>query len=173
MKVNAICTRDPVTIDAKQPLCEAAKLMRKRRVGTLVVTCSAATGTEVYGIVTDRDLVIDVMTQSGTDSSLQVADLAHTDLVMVDEHTELEDAISVMHEGGVRRLLVRDKDNRLCGLLSIDDVIQVLSEQLSRVAQTIRAGRDREIGRRPVVASVVAQPRLSSVSVFAWPQSPA
>lgn len=171
MKVNAICTRHPVTIDAKQPLSEAAKLMRKQHVGTLVVTCLTPTGTEVYGIVTDRDLVIDAMSESGTNASLQVVDLAHTDLVIVEEHTELEDAISVMHEGGVRRLLVSDKDQRLCGLLSIDDVIQALAQQLSRVAETIRAGRDREIGRRPVVTSVIPRPRLSTVGAFAWPQT--
>lgn len=144
MQVGSLCTRTIVTIDAQCALTEAARLMRDQHVGTLVVTCSTGRGTEVCGIVTDRDLVIDVLARDPLEMDIHVADLARTELATIAENAELDDAIAAMHESGVRRLLVSDSEDRLCGLLSIDDVIQALAEQIGGLARIIRSGQERE-----------------------------
>ncbi len=144
MQVGSLCTRTIVTIDAQRPLTEAARLMRDQHVGTLVVTCITGRGTEVCGIVTDRDLVVDVLARDPLEMDIHVADLARTELAMIAENAELGDAIAAMHESGVRRLLVSDREDRLCGLLSIDDVIQALAEQIGGLARVIRSGQERE-----------------------------
>lgn len=144
MQVGSLCTRTIVTIDAQRPLTEAARLMREQHVGTLVVTCITGRGTEVCGIVTDRDLVVDVLARDPLEMDIHVADLARTELAMIAENAELDHAIAAMHESGVRRLLVSDSEDRLCGLLSIDDVIQALAEQVAGLARVIRSGQERE-----------------------------
>lgn len=80
MHIGTICTRHIVSIDAQRTLTEAARLMREQHVGTLVVTCPTARGTEVCGIVTDRDLVIDALARNPMEMDIHVADLARTDL---------------------------------------------------------------------------------------------
>ena len=144
MQVGSICTRHTVTIDAERPLTEAAHLMRHQHVGTLVVTCSTGQGTEVFGIVTDRDLVIDVMARDPLEMDIRVADLARRELAMIAESARLDEAIAKMLESGVRRLLVCNSDDQLCGVLSIDDLIQAFAEQIGGLSTVIRSGRERE-----------------------------
>lgn len=170
MQVGTICTRHVVTIDAQRSLTEAASLMREEHVGTLVVTCPTAKGTEVCGIVTDRDLVIDAMARANWETDIHVSDLAHTDLTTISERAELDEAVTAMHESGVRRLLVSDGEDRLCGLLSMDDVIQVLAEQLGGLAKIIRSGREREIGERQAAPPATTMPRFPSMGTAAWNQ---
>lgn len=168
MQVGSICTRHVVTIDAQGSLTKAARLMREQHVGTLVVTCPTAQGTEVCGIVTDRDLVIDALARDVVEPDIHVADLAHVDLTMIPDTAELADAVSAMIEHGVRRLLVSDSEDRLCGLLSIDDLIQVFAEQLGGLASIIRSGREREIGKHPAAPPATARPLFPSMGTAAW-----
>lgn len=114
MQVGSICTRHTVTIDAERLLTEAVHLMRYQYEETLVVTCSTGQGTEVFGIVTDRDLVIDAMARDPLETDIRVADLAHRELSMISESAGLDDAIAKMLESGVRCLVVSNSDDRLC-----------------------------------------------------------
>lgn len=167
MQVGSLCTRHIVTIDAERPLAEAARLMRDQHVGTLVVTCSTSRGTEVCGIVTDRDLVIDALARDPLEMDIHVADLARTELAMIAESAGLDDAIATMHESGVRRLLVSNSEDRLCGLLSIDDVIQAFAEQIGGLARVIRSGRERERGAIQSAPAPSHLPRFPAMGTWA------
>jgi predicted transcriptional regulator len=167
MQVGSICTRHIVTIDAQRPLTEAARRMRDQHVGTLVVTCSTSRGTEVCGIVTDRDLVIDALARDPLEMDIHVADLACTELAMIAESAELDDAIATMHESGVRRLLVSSNEDRLCGLLSIDDVIQAFAEQIGGLARVIRSGLERERGAIQATPAAPHLPRFPAMGTAA------
>lgn len=162
MQVGSICTRHTVTIDAERPLTEAAHLMRHQHVGTLVVTCSTGQGTGVFGIVTDRDLVIDVMARDPLETDIRVADLTHRELAVISESVELDDAISKMLESGVRRLLVTNSDDRLCGLRSIDDMIQTYAELMGGLSRVIRRGRESEQTDHQTVSIPHHPPRFPS-----------
>lgn len=168
MHIGTICTRHVVTIDAQRSLTEAASLMRAQHVGTLVVTCLTARGTEVCGIVTDRDLVVDALARDPLETDIHVADLARTDLTMISENADLDDAVTAMHENGVRRLLVSNSDDRLCGLLSIDDVIQAFADQIAGLAKIIRSGKEREIGEHQPARPATHMPRFPAVGTAAW-----
>lgn len=169
MQVGTICTRRVVTIDAQRSITEAARLMREKHVGTLVVTCPTAKGAEVCGIVTDRDLVIDALAREPLETDVHVADLARTDLAMISENADLDDAVKAMQVNGVRRLLISDSNDRLCGLLSLDDVIEAFTEQIGGLSKIIRSGRDREIDEHPSSAPLAAKmPVFPSQGTAAW-----
>jgi predicted transcriptional regulator len=158
MQVGSICTRHVVTIDAGCMLTEAASLMREQHVGTLVVTCSTAGRTEVCGMVTDRVLVIDALARKPLELDICVADLANTQLSTIAEHAEVDAAVAAMHKGHVRRLLVTSSEGRLCGILSMDDVILAIAGQAGGLAQVILASRDHDVGDRPAQAPARLMP---------------
>ena len=145
MQVSAICNRDIVTIDAQRSLMEAARMMRDHHVGTLVVTCSDARGEQVCGIVTDRDLVVDALARMPLELDIEVGDLAHVDLTLITENASLDQAVTAMQDSGVRRLLVTDSEDRLSGIISLDDVIEACARQVGGLAGIIRSGADREL----------------------------
>ena len=169
MQVGTICTRDVITIDAQSPLADAANLMRERHVGSLVVTCRGARGVEVCGMVTDRDMVLDAMAREAPVVSLRIGDLASTDLTLILDSADLDEAITVMQVSGVRRLLVTNGEEQLCGLLSIDDVMQALARQMDGLAQIMTRGREREMGEHPVTPEG-SRIRFPPVGTAAWTQ---
>lgn len=145
MQVSHICRRDVVTIDAQRTLIEAARMMRDHHVGMLVVTCANAQGEQVCGIVTDRDLVIDALARTPLELDAEVGDLAHVDLTLIAESASLDQAVTAMQGSGVRRLLVTDSEDRLSGIISLDDVIEACADQVGGLARIIRSGMDREL----------------------------
>ena len=72
MNVESICTRDVVSLDGNEPLQRAALLMREHHVGAIVVTASRDDEVHVLGVVTDRDLVIEVLARGGDASQVPV-----------------------------------------------------------------------------------------------------
>jgi len=116
---------------------EAAELMRNHHVGDLVVVEKAGEATRPVGIITDRDIVIEVMAQKIDPDSLTVKDIMSTDPVSVAETTSLLDTLVLMKQRGVRRVLVVADDGSLQGLLSADDAIELIAEQLNDLTQMV------------------------------------
>jgi len=145
MNTGSVCTRRVVSIDSRGTLAEAASLMRERHVGALVVTAQASDGLQVRGIVTDRDLVIDVLARGLDASAVRIGELVSGEVVSVPEEAELGSAIAAMQETGVRRVLVTNAAQQLIGIVSLDDVINVFAGQMAGLASVIRSGIEREV----------------------------
>ena len=109
MNVGQLCNRDVVTADQYLPVLEAARRMRAHHVGDLVVVEAVRGGTEPIGIVTDRDLVLEVLAENiEWAASLRVCEIMTCEPVTARED---EDATVVLHRmrcHGVRRLPVVD-----------------------------------------------------------------
>lgn len=144
MQVSTICSHDVVTIDAQCTLIEAARMMRDRHVDALVVTCADTEGAKVCGILTDRDLVIDALARSPLELDAEVGDLAHMDLTLIAENASLYQAVCAMQDSGVRRLLVTNSEDRLSGIISLDDLIEACARQVGALAGTMRSGIERK-----------------------------
>lgn len=147
MQVGSVCTRQVVTIDVGNTLAEAACRMRDHHVGTLVVTRSTSEGSQVVGIVTDRDLVVDALTQPATSPTAPIGTWARRDMVFLMEDDSVEEAVAAMQARRVRRLLVRNATGHLCGVLSFDDLMASFAEHLSGLAHVLRSSMEREAGR--------------------------
>jgi CBS domain-containing protein len=127
--------------------------MREHHVGTLVVVDAGPDSPRPLGIVTDRDLVMEVLAQGVDPKLIAVGDLLARPLVTAREDDALFDAIQAMNQHGVRRLVVIDSEGHLAALLSMDDVIGVLAEELSGLSKAIEVEERTERVQRPALAT--------------------
>jgi CBS domain-containing protein len=151
MNVISLCKREVVGIDAQASLRDAAALMCEEHVGSLVVL----TGEEppqVVGIVTDRDLALEVLGREQPRADVRVGHLASSPPIAVLSSATLNEAIASMEHGGVRRLLVVDDDGGVVGLLSSDDLLEALADEFAGLARALRKGIKREASDRSVAS---------------------
>ena len=147
MNVSGICQRVIVTISGTASLKEAAISMRENHVGALVVTDDKQPA-NVVGVVTDRDLVIEALTRDRDIASVRVGEFASAKLVAVAGTASIRDAVAAMTKDGVRRLLVTDGDDRLLGIVSADDLLDAIADEIGGLAAALRSGMARESAQR-------------------------
>jgi CBS domain-containing protein len=123
--------------------------MRHHHVGTLVVVERMNGGKGVpVGIVTDRDVVIEVMATGLDPNAITVGDIMDRELVTARESEGVLETMQIMRYKGVRRLPIVDKDGRLVGIVSIDDLLEVLAEEFSELAKIMAREQARETSSR-------------------------
>lgn len=149
MNVGEICSRVVVIADSRTRVQEAAKLMRDHHIGALVVTEGGANARRPIGIVTDRDMVVEVVAADVDFRTLSVGDIMSEQPATINETAGLFEVIALMRSGGVRRVVVVDANGHLLGIVAMDDLIPVLAEELSALGQAIRVEQRREAQRRP------------------------
>lgn len=134
MEVREYVRRPAVTCRPSTALSEVARLMRTENVGSVVVVDQAG---RIAGIVTDRDLVV-----RGLYDQLGPGDRVDTvmsrDVQYVFDGTDVMSAVTEMATQGCRRLPVLDRTGTLIGVLSFDDLVVAMSEQLARLGLAVR-----------------------------------
>lgn len=172
MDIASICRRHVITVDRGATLQQAAALMREHHVGALVVTEHADEGLRIAGVISDRDLAIEVLARGLDAARLDVGRLAASTgarVVSVPGSAGFDEAIQAMQAQGVRRLLVRDDAGHLVGLVSFDDLFEACAAQMAGLAAALRKGLEREAAER---ASVAAPPlprlRVPAVGTAGW-----
>ncbi len=144
MAIREICNREVVIIHRDDTVLDAAKLMRQHHVGDLIVVDERDGMRVPVGIITDRDLVVEVMASEADRIALRVGELMTTDLAMVKESTGVFEAIQYMRGRGVRRLPVVNDSGGLVGILTLDDVLELLSEELTDLSKLVRHEHQKE-----------------------------
>ncbi len=145
MLVADICTKAVVTCSPGDRLLEAARKMRDQHVGAVVVVEPRDGVTVPVGVVTDRDVVVDAVVPRLPElQTLTVADLASRDVVTVNAGVNVDRALEIMSEAGVRRAPVVDGRGALVGIVTIDDLIETLAARLIGVVAVIRKQQSRE-----------------------------
>ena len=150
MTITDLCQRDIVTIDADASAFTAANLMRDCHVGSLVVT-TAAEPPRVVGVITDRDLAIEVMARGLDPNTLQVGKLARGALIDVPASASVRETVEAMELGGVRRVLVVQDDGGVAGIVTLDDLVANFSDEFEGLARALRSGMQRETAERKPV----------------------
>jgi CBS domain-containing protein len=151
-EIGEICNRDVVTVDRKASVYESARLMRDHHVGSLIVVDpTSATPTKPLGIVTDRDLVIEIMAREAPGEALLTGDLMGSELLTGRETDGVWETILRMRAMGVRRMPVVNAQGQLTGILSMDDLLQFLAGELTDLVRLVRREHKREIETRPPV----------------------
>lgn len=149
MLVGEYCNRDVVIISKNESIRKAAKLMRKHHVGDVLVVESKNGERVPIGIVTDRDIVIEVIAEDANLDELWVEDIMSFRLVTSNEKDDLMTTIKRMRNNGVRRIPIVNQAGGLVGILSIDDILDVITEQLMDVDQIIAKENSKERENRP------------------------
>jgi CBS domain-containing protein len=138
MPIGDVCVRDVVVAAKDVTVQQAAVLMRRHHVGDLVVVVEGTDGRRVpVGIVTDRDIVVSVVAPTLNAGVYTVGDLVARELVTVAEDQGVFETIQQMRMSGVRRMPVVDRAGGLVGIISVDDLIQLLSDEMSELAKLI------------------------------------
>ena len=138
MPVSEICNREIIVVQRDDTVHEAAKLMRQHHVGDVVVV-EERNGVRVpVGIVTDRDLVVEIMAPDIVQMFITVGDVMGLNLVTIQESMGVYESIQYMRGKGVRRLPVVDGKGGLIGILTLDDLLELLAEELLELSRLVK-----------------------------------
>jgi len=147
--IGGICIRDVIFTTRDTTVAAAAKLMRENHVGSIVVVEQMNGGKRLpVGIVTDRDIVVEVIAPGLDSETITVGDIMTAELVTVRESEGLLETMEIMRYKGVRRIPVVDADGQMVGIASIDDLLEVLAEEMTELAKIVARERARETQAR-------------------------
>ena len=149
-QVSELCERDVVVATPETTVAEAAKIMRKRHVGCVVVADRKGAGLPVpRGIVTDRDIVVGVVATELDAGVITVSDIMSRELFTVTADADPRDAMRLMRSKGLRRLPVVTPKGHLIGLVAFDDLLELITEELGDLTRTVDHEQVREaVARR-------------------------
>jgi CBS domain-containing protein len=144
MPIGEFCNREVVFATREMSIQEAALLMRQYHVGDLVVVDEIDGKRVPAGIVTDRDIVIEIISQSLDLSEFSVGDIMSSQLISVQENEGVFETIRLMRTKGIRRIPVVNQEGGLEGLVSADDILDLLSEEMAELAKVAPREQERE-----------------------------
>ncbi|MGV8712930.1 MAG: CBS domain-containing protein [Nitrosomonas sp.] len=149
MTVGEICNREVIVIQRDGTTLEAAKLMRQYHVGAVIVIEKQNDRQIPIGIVTDRDLVVEVLAPELDNAVITVGDIMTPEIFTIQENTATYEAIEYMRRKTIRRLPVVDESGELVGIFTLDDVLELLAVELQDLAKLVRYEQRKEIRHRP------------------------
>ncbi len=148
MKVGDYCKRAVVSIDGSTDIVAAARLMRERHVGFLIVTQEGDEIRRPVGVLTDRDIVLQVTAREVDPQSLRTEDVMTRKPLIAGESEELGDVLQAMQLSGIRRVPVIDARGALSGIFAIDDAIDLITDLLCSISGSIKSGQREEWRKR-------------------------
>ena len=147
MTVGSICKRSLVVAPKDESIVDAAKRMRMLHVGTVIVVEERDGKPVPIGILTDRDIVLSIVASDAEHLPfLNVSDAMSDNLLVAAEDTSLADGLRLMQERGVRRLPLVDHAGALVGIVTADDVVRFLAEELGEVVKLMN--HEEQVERR-------------------------
>jgi CBS domain-containing protein len=132
-----------VTVAAEDTVERAARIMRDRHVGCLIVTRQGRPA----GIITDRDLVVRVVAEGRAPSTSVIGEFVTYDPITVSVHEGIETAVERMRRHGVRRLPMVDETGVAIGVVTADDLLVLLGGEIAAVCEGIENRADAEDSR--------------------------
>ena len=148
MPIGDICVRDVVTATPDTTAQQAAKLLRENHVGDLLVVDLINGNRVPVGIVTDRDIVVAIVALELDPAAICVGDIMGQELETAQEDDGIFETIQQMRSAGVRRIPVVTRQGVLVGIVSTDDLIQLLAEEMMDLAKLISREQRKEVGAR-------------------------
>ena len=148
MQAAELCNRQVVTASRDMSIPDAARLMRDQHVGSLVVTDTREGKAMPVGILTDRDIVIEIISKDISLNEVTVGDIMTYALLKVTEDENIFDVAQRMRARGVRRVPVISETGALVGILALDDMLELLSEELSLLARLTARESEQEQKKR-------------------------
>ena len=138
MSAGSICSRIVATAAPTESILVAARRMAKHDVGTLVVV-DGPDGGKVTGVITDRDIAIRGTAMNRDPESTPVSEIMSSPVYSVNESTGISEAVSRMARHGTRRLVVTSDADRLVGILSLDDLLTLATDQAAAITEILQA----------------------------------
>jgi len=131
MSIGDVCNREVVIMRRDESIGDAARLMREKHVGDVVVVEEREGRPVPVGILSDRDIVIEVLAKEVSLEAVSVGDVMNNGLLIGREGDEILSTVKRMRERGVRRVPIVDDVGGLVGILALDDLVELIAEQLT------------------------------------------
>ncbi|KPJ99753.1 MAG: histidine kinase [Desulfobacterales bacterium SG8_35] len=144
MTVGKFCNREVIVARKDTTVVEVAKLMRNHHVGDVVIVATSGERTRPIGILTDRDIVIELIACDVPLDSVSAGDVMSYELVTAREEDSIWDTLQLMRVKGIRRMPVVNAADELQGILSIDDLLELFAEELNLLAKVPFRGQSVE-----------------------------
>ena len=148
MTAGEYCNREVVIVEKSESIGEAIRLMRIHHVGDVVVIDRINGSPVPVGILTDRDIVLEILAEDVDLGAVNIGDVMSFELTTIGADATLLDTIKLMREKGVRRIPVVTPEGALVGILTLDDVLEVIAEQMTDIIGLITRERTVEARRR-------------------------
>lgn len=146
-KLKNFSTSIVAVVEPDTPAVVVSQLMRHHHIGALVVV-DAQEKSRPVGIVTDRDLVLELMAEGLDPSVFTAGDIMSVNLVNATLEMDEMDAVELMRTHRLRRLVIVDDKGQLAGIVTMEDVLEQLARELANLAEGLAGARDREIVER-------------------------
>jgi CBS domain-containing protein len=136
MSLQKFCERPVITILPEQSVLEACQLLRNKNVGCLL----AVEDGKLRGILTDRDIALNVAGTRKDPQQTKVRDIMTVNPVSIPVNRKLSDLTALMHARHVRRMPIVDAHENVIGLITLDDLLVLLSNEMVDMRETVSAG---------------------------------
>jgi CBS domain-containing protein len=140
MAVGEYCRRSLVTAGPGVSVREAARIMAREGVGTVIVIDRD----EPVGILTDRDIALRVLVEQLDAEAVPIKDLMRKPVVTVREDTTLSAVVRALRAHAVRRLPVVDRRGKLIGVIASDDLVGLIGQEVAGLASAVDSQRPPE-----------------------------
>ncbi len=139
MNISEICNKEVCTINKNESIKQAAKIMKEKNIGSLVILDDAKESQQCpVGILTDRDIAIKAVADKEQDlNDITISEIMCTDVLIIQDDQNLSEVINEMKKQKVRRAPVVSKDGKLCGIVSLDDLLIFMAQGLSELTDLI------------------------------------
>ena len=148
MTIGAICNREVITVQRDATVLHAAVLMRQYHVGDVVMIENRKNKTVPIGIVTDRDIVVELVATELDCNVITVGDIVISKLTVIKDSAGVFEAIQLMASKGIRRLPVVDDEGGLVGIITLDDLLLLLAKELSTINKLVALEQKNEATKR-------------------------
>ena len=145
MTVGELCNRAVVFAREEETVRVAARRMRDMHVGDVVIVREEDGSRVPVGIVTDRDLVVGPLAAGSDTDAATIAEVMGPRLVTATDKEDLSAALQRMRVHGIRRLPVVDEGGALKGILTMDDALEFLDQELAEIARLVIREQKREM----------------------------
>ncbi len=149
MPIGEFCNREVVVIERGATALDAAQLMRMHHVGSVVVVDTLEGARKPVGVLTDRDIVVELVAKQVAPDSVKVGDMISGRVATIGDSTGVYDTLHFMREHGFRRMPVIDQGGELVGIVTMDDYLALFAEELSEVAKLIAREHHMEMKLHP------------------------
>jgi CBS domain-containing protein len=134
MPIERLIKRPVQSLPPDASCADAARLMRDANVGSVVVTRDG----RPLGIITDRDLAVRVIADGVDAERLPIGEIMSGEPIFLSSERDIAQVVAIMRDLGVRRIPIVDAEGMLSGVVSLDDLVLLLADQLTGLAQCIR-----------------------------------
>lgn len=142
MPISDLCNTSVVSVNKDATIPEVARLMRDRHVGCVVVTEEIKKGTPLpVGVITDRDLVLEIMAIEADARHLSAGDIVMRSVITARQNDGVWETLHRMRTHGIRRVPVVDDTGALTGIVSADDMIELIARELKELSKLIAVER--------------------------------